>query len=177
MTWDAYHRRKDLLREIFAMADRDRDLTLTVLLDSCDPQRRVLEDETAALFEIQMAWFQRLSGHMDRLATSGGQTPELVAVAAWAATAAELPGARALLDAHADVPALAKAFAKERSFIAASAGVPAHHGDLGARGERIITAARAEVSRPAPASEQPPEVQHQTQHQGLIARLRSLIAA
>lgn len=176
MTWDAYHRRKNLLREFLVIADRDRDVTLTELLDTLDPQRLVLEDETAALFEIQMAWFQRLSGHIDRLTTTGGgETPEMVAVAAWATTAAELPGARALLDAHVDTPALAKAFAKERTFIAASAGVAANHPDLGGHGERIITSARAEVARPTPTPM--PETRDEAQPQGLIARLRSVIAA
>ena len=176
MTWDAYHRRKELLREIFAMADRHPDRALDTVLDAVDPHRLVLEDEAAALFEIQMVWFQRLSGHIDRLASEGGETPALVAVAAWAATAAELPGARALLDAHSDAAELSTAFAKERVFIAASAGVPTNDPHLGGHGERIIAAARIDAAA-QPVLQTAPEALHDDQRQGLIARLRSVIAA
>jgi len=194
MTWDAYHRRKELLREIFAIADRDRGFALTNLLDTLDPERLVLENETAALFEIQMAWFQRLSGHIDRLTTNGGETPEMVAIAAWTAAAADMPGARALLDSNRDAPALATAFAKERTFLAASAGVPMNHPDLGDQGERIISSARAEAASPAtvldeaaspatvldeaasPATVLDEGADHVQPH-GLIARLRQAIAA
>ena len=177
MTWDAYHRRKELLREIFAMADRHPDRTsLSSVLDAVDPHRLVLEDETAALFEIQMVWFQRLSGHIDRLTSEGGEAPALVAVAAWAASAAELPGARALLDAHSDSTELAAAFAKERAFIAASAGIPANDPNLDGRGERIIAAARIDAAA-LPVHQPAPEALDDEQRQGLIARLRSAIAA
>jgi hypothetical protein len=175
MTWDAYHRRKDLLREMLTLADLDHDLTLTDLLDVVDPQRSVLEDETAALFEIQMAWFQRLSGHIDRLTTEGAETPEMVAVAAWAAAASDLPRARALLDAHRDAPALAKAFAKERAFIGASAGVPANHPDRFGHAERIIAAARDEAARVAESPRT--ESIAGEQRPSLMARLRSALAA
>lgn len=173
MTWDAYNRRKEALREILAIADRDRAASLTDLLDTVDPQHVVFADETAALFEIQMAWFQRLSGTIDRLTTDGGETPELVALAAWTECAAHLPGARALLDQHRDEPALAKAFAKERAFIASAAGVPRNHPDVLSHGERIITAARATPTRPVLV----PEATAPVERPGLIARLRSVIAA
>lgn len=176
MTWDAYHRRKELLREIFAMADRHPDRALSSVLDAVDPHRLVLEDETAALFEIQMAWFQRLSGHIDRLTSEGGETPALVAVAAWAASASELPGARSLLDAHSDSTELATALAKESAFIAASAGVPTNDPNLGDHGERIIAAARIDAAA-RPILQPAPEALHDDQRQGLIARLRSVIAA
>ncbi len=176
MTWDAYHRRKDVLREIFAMADRHPDRALSAVLDAVDPHRLVLEDETAALFEIQMAWFQRLSGHIDRLTVEGADTPPLVAVAAWTASASELPGARALLDAHSDSTDLATAFAKERDFIAASAGVPSNDPNLGGHGERIIAAARVDAAA-QPILQPATEALQDDQRQGLMARLRGVIAA
>ena len=36
MTWDAYNRRKEILRDLLAIADRRRDMTLTELLDTVD---------------------------------------------------------------------------------------------------------------------------------------------
>jgi hypothetical protein len=99
------------------------------------------------LFDIQMTWFQRLSGQLDRLVTEGVDTPEIVAITAWVNAAGEMPGARALLDAHADASALHKAYAKEHEFLAASAGVPANHPELTLRGQRLQDSARESVGR------------------------------
>jgi hypothetical protein len=142
MTWDAYNRRKEVLREVLAIADRQRDVTLTALLDTADEGRQAFANETELLFDIQMTWFQRLSGQMDRLLTEGADTPEILAVTAWVNAAGEMPGARAVLDAHADNPALRKAYAKEQAFLAASAGVPANHPDFSGLGQRIQDSAR-----------------------------------
>ena len=161
MTWDAYHRRKETLRDLLAIADRRRAATLTELLDTADEGREAFANETELLFDLQMAWFQRLSGQMDRLVTESVDTPELMAVTAWVNTAAEMPGARAVLDAHLHEPALAKAFAKEQVFLAASAGVPMGHRDLAGHGRRIMDSARESV----------------TVGDGLVAKLRSVTAA
>jgi hypothetical protein len=146
MTWDAYNRRKEVLREVLAVADRQRDIPLTELLDTVDGGH-AFANETELLLNIQMTWFQRLSGQMDRLVNDGADTPEMVAITAWVNAAAEMPGARALLDAHRDVPALRKAYAKEHGFLAASAGVPANHPDLSGHGRRIQDVARESVVR------------------------------
>lgn len=170
MTWDAYNRRKNTLREMLAIADRQRDITLPELLDSVKDAHDVFPTETDALFELQMAWFQRLSGQMDRLLSEGHESPELVPVTAWVNTAADLPGARALLDAHRDEPALAKAFTKELAYLAMSAGVPVHGPDLRVQGQRIQDTARANVAEAPPSPTDPSRM-------GLMARLRSVIAA
>jgi hypothetical protein len=168
MSWDAYNRRKHVLREMLAIADRQPDLTLAELLDTVDGAREVFPTHVEALFELQMTWFQRLSGQMDRLMSEGVETPELIPVTAWVNTAADLPGARALLDAHRDEPALRKAYAKELTYLSMAAGVPVHDADVRAHGQRIQAAARATVP-PAPAAD--------PSRQGLIARLRSVMAA
>jgi len=152
MTWDAYNRRKETLRDLLAIADRRRDLTLTELLDTVDEGRNAFANETELLFDLQMAWFQRLSGQLDRLVTESVETPEMMAVTAWVNTAAEMPGARALLDAHIHETALAKAFAKEQSFLAASAGVPMNHPDVATYGRRIMNSARESVVATAHAA-------------------------
>lgn len=171
MTWDAYHRRKETLRHVLAIADRQPSATLTELLDTVDPERNAIADETELLFELQMIWFQRLSGQLDRLVSEGSQSPELIAVTAWINAAAELPGARTLLDAHRGEPALRKAFAKELAVLASSAGVPAHHPDFSAEGQRIQDSARGALPlREASSLDEGARI-------GLIARLRSAIAA
>ena len=172
MTWDAYNRRKETLRDLLAIADRRRDVTLTELLDTVDEGREAFGNETELLFDLQMTWFQRLSGHMDRLVTESAETPELMAVTAWVNTAADLPGARDLLDAHLHEPALAKAFAKEQTFLAASAGVPMDHPDVTAHGRRIMDSARESV-----VGADHVETLDGTSRPGLVAKLRSVIAA
>ena len=171
MTWDAYHRRKKTLHEVLALADRRRDLSLTDLLDLVDPRRQGIADETELLFELQMSWYQRLSGQLDRLIAEELHGPELVAGTAWVNAAAELPGARRLLDAHRDEPALRKAVAKELAYLAASAGVPTYHSDLIAQGQRIQESAREALAlREVSSLDSGSRI-------GFVARLRSAIAA
>jgi hypothetical protein len=170
MTWDAYHRRKKSLSDMLAIADRQRDVTLAELLDTVSDARAAFADETEVLFELQMTWFQRLSGRVDRLLSEGSVSPEMVAVTAWVDTAADLPGARALLDAHRDEPALRKAFAKELGYLAVSAGVPTRDLDHVAEGRRIQDSARQVVaSQPVGPGDAP--------RPSLMAWLRNAIAA
>ena len=170
MTWDAYHRRKKTLSDMLAIADHRRDVTIAELLDTVPDARTAFADETEVLFELQMTWFQRLSGRVDRLLSEGSVSPEMVAVTGWVDTAADLPGARALLDAHRDEPALRKAFAKELGYLAMSAGVPTRDLDHVAEGRRIQDSARQAV---AAMPDEPADVPRP----GLMARLRSAIAA
>lgn len=168
MTWDAYHRRRNTLQEMLAIADERRELTIVDLLDVVDGAHDAFGSTDEVLFELQATWFQRLSGHIDRLLADGHETPELVAVTAWVDTAADLPGARNLLDSHRDEPALRKAFAKELAYLATSAGVPTR--DVVAQGQRIQDAAREAVDGLPTAPLDPPR-------RSLMARLRDVIAA
>jgi len=178
MTWDAYNRRKEALREMLAIADRRRkDITLTELLDTVDGAREVFADETELLFDIQMTWFQRLSGQMDRLVTESADTPEIMAITAWVNAAGEMPGARALLDAHATNPALSKANAKELTFLAASAGVPNNHPDQSGHGKRLQESARQSVVYADVALLEHTMVDNGVPRGGLIGRLLSHRAA
>ena len=170
MTWDAYNRRKEILREMLAIADRHRDVTLTDLFETVENAREAFPTETDLLFELQMTWFQRLSGQMDRLLSDSHDSPELVPVTAWVNAAADLPGARALLDAHRDEPALRKAFAKELSYLALSAGAPAHGAALTAHGQRIQDTAREEAAAA-------PVTVPDDSRPSLMTRLRNAIAA
>ena len=172
MTWDAYNRRKKTLREMLAVADRQRDITLTDLIDSVEGGREAFPTDTELLFELQMTWFQRLSGQMDRLLSEDVSSLDLVPVTAWVNAAADLPGARALLDAHRDTPELRKAFAKELAYLATSAGVPASDSDITIHGQRIQESARSNVAAVEPRTET--DAQSRV---GIMARLRSVMAA
>jgi hypothetical protein len=170
MTWDAYNRRMPVLREVLAVADRRRDITVDEAFEIVPEAKSVFDDTNDLLLDAQMLWFQRLSGQMERQLTEGSESPEMTAIDAWMTAAADMPGARALLDAHADRPELAKALSHERAFIARAAGVPIEHPELEARGQRILDTARDAVVY-APLDEDRPEAD------GFMARLRHALAA
>lgn len=176
MTWDAYNRRKSALREVLAAADRRRHDTADQLLDAVPGARDAFGDDLSLLLDVQMAWYQRLSGQLDRTVLEG-DSPETVAIEAWVAAAADMPGARALLDAHRDRPELAKAFAKERALLAVSAGVSSWHPDLVGRGERIVARAQDQVVYPSVDSMPPLETDPQGRAGAFISRLRNALAA
>ena len=175
MTWDAYNRRKTALREVLAIVDSRRDLTATDLLDRVDPRRDAFDNEDQLLLEAQLAWFQRLSGGLDR--ASDKSTPEASATGVWIELAAQMPGARALLDAHLENPALAKGLANERIMMAAVSGVPMHHPDATAHGERIIEAAREKAVYPVIAEGADTTNDSTGGITGFVSRLRSALAA
>ncbi len=170
MTWNAYNRRKEVLREILAIADQRRELAITDLLDTVEGGREAYPTDTELLFDLQMTWFQRLSGQLDRQLVESADSPETAAVSAWVNAAGEMPGARALLDAELDNPALGKAFAKELTLLAASAGVPWNHPDLDGHGKRLRDAANDSVV-------QAEVVEDETPHSGsLLSKLRNRAA-
>ena len=177
MTWDAYNRRTTALREVLTIMDRRRDLTANDLLNRVDPSREAFETEDQLLLAAQFAWFQRLSGALDRSVEGAATTPEASASGAWIGLAAEMPGARALLDAHLDSPALAKGLANEQIMMAAVSGVPMHHPDAAAHGERIIAAARAKAIYPVIADTDSTSTDAAGGFTGLVSRLRSALAA
>ena len=170
MTWDAYNRRMPVLREVLAVADRRRDITVDEAIEVVPEATSVFDDTTDLLLDAQMLWFQRLNGQMERQLTEGSESPELTAIEAWMTAAAAMPGARALLDANADRPELAKALAHERTFIAKAAGVPDEHPELEARGELVLEKARDAVVY-EPLDEERPA------GDGFIARIRHALAA
>lgn len=179
MTWDAYNRRKSALRDVLALADRqpvDDAPDLDALMDAVPDAREAFTSDVELLLDTQLAWYQRLSGQLDRMILEGDD-PASVAVEAWAAAAAGMPGARALLDANLDRPELAKAFARERELLAVSAGVAGYGPDLLAEGGRLVDQAREQV--PSPVVERPTSLRSVAEARAseLFDRLRAAFAA
>ncbi|MGZ5371705.1 hypothetical protein [Aeromicrobium sp.] len=175
MTWDAYNRRKNALREVLAIADRHRsgrhrEITATELLAEAEGANSAFANVDELLLEVQMNWFQRLSGRLDRGLGVGAEDLEADVTSAWAEIAAEMPGTRALLDANADMPALQRAYAKEHEFLARSAGVRGHYPDLIGHGQRIRETARESV-----VHADIPEIPDTPA--GLFTRIREALAA
>jgi hypothetical protein len=126
MTWSTCHRRAKVLRDVIDAADARRDGLLPTDLPGVP---ETFDDELALLGALALRWHTRLSGRLERTLVHPPADPERAVVAAWNATAAELPGVRRVLDHYREAPlddrmavALAIAAAKEHVLLAAMAG-------------------------------------------------------
>lgn len=168
MSWDAYNRRKNVVRQVAAIADRRRDgvlpwAELGPMTTTC------FDGPEDLLLELQMHWRQRLTGHIDARFGTQERDPRSAAVAGWREAAAELPGVRAILDTHDDDPVLSRAREKELAMLANTAGL-APWGDPRAAtyGELVRTEARSIlIDRQAPTGGTP----------SWLDRLRSALVA
>jgi hypothetical protein len=157
MTWDAFHRRGEVLRNVIEVADSRRDGVLPMELPGV---AETFGDETALVAALQLRWHTRLSGQIERALCDEPAKLETAVLTAWRRTASELPGIRAILDACTEQPAdsemaeaLTRANRKEWVLLAAMAG-QASAADAGAvrLGRRLEDKARAAYD---PASSRP----------------------
>jgi hypothetical protein len=169
MTWDAYHRRDTVLHEVMTVADTRRDGTL--------PWGEVPGTEAAfgtpadLLGALQMRWATRLAGAIERQLNEEPWDLEQAVVHAWRAVAGDMPGVRAILDAHADEQAMQRARRKEWALLASASGLAAMDDPqaLGI-GRGVEQRARAvRVERTAPVQAVP--------RRGWLTRLRHALAA
>lgn len=126
MTRTAVRSRGEILREVTAAADARRDGLLPLDVEGVHD---VFDDELDLLGALQLRWHTRLSGRIERELAGEPLDLEQAVVAAWVATAGELPGTRAVVDRHRDHPldaamadAMRIATAKERTLLAVMAG-------------------------------------------------------
>lgn len=129
MTWTTFHRRGEVLRTVIDAADARRDGVLPLDVAGVP---ETFGDELSLLGALALRWHTRLAGHLERALTSrplGVEETDATVVAAWHATADELPGIRVVLDHYRDAPlddqmavALSTAAGKEQILLAAMAG-------------------------------------------------------
>ncbi|MEO5708591.1 MAG: hypothetical protein ABIQ59_02050 [Nocardioidaceae bacterium] len=148
MTWDAFHHRGDVLRDVVDEAIRRHDGALPTELPGVTER---FGDESALVAALQLRWYTRLAGHVERALMDQPDDLETAVVSAWRAAADELDGVRRVLDAQRETPAtpeiaeaLHKADRKDAVLMAAMAGL-ASPSDPGAVriGERLEATARA----------------------------------
>jgi hypothetical protein len=172
MTWTSFHRREEVLREVITSANRRRDGHLPTELPGV---AETFGDELFLLGALQLRWHTRLAGRIERELLAEPMELEDAVVAAWHATADELPGVRAILDRERTVPstpasseAMAKATAKEHVLLAMMAGRVSTPDAAAARvGAEIEDRARATYAA-APVVDEPST---------LLGRLKAVIAA
>ncbi len=179
MTWTApksrtTRSRGEILRDVSEAADRRGDGVLPLDVDGVPV---AFHDELDLLGALQLRWHTRLAGRIDRELARQPLDLEAAVVAAWHATADELPGTRLVVDRHRDHPlddamarAMATATRKERTWLAVMAGQsgladPRAH----VVGEAIEERARA-THRPRPTS-------RRGEPRTLVSRIRAALAA
>ncbi len=142
MTWDAFHHRGDVLRDVVDEANRRHDGALPTELPGVT---ETFGDESALVAALQLRWSTRLAGHVERSLMELPDDLETAVVGAWRATADELGGVRVILDAQRETPpsaemaeAFEKAHRKDAVLMAAMAGLASPSDPAAVRiGERL----------------------------------------
>ena len=141
--------------------------------------RETFRDELTLLGALTLRWHTRPAGRVERHLADRPLDLEDAVVEAWAATASETPGLRAVLDRHLSAPstpdmatAMAKASLKERELLALMAGRASGRGEAAGRaGAAIEERARATYARRAEPR------RHRGVAPGLLGRLCAVLAA
>lgn len=175
MTWTSFHHRGEILRTVIATADVRLDGTLPMDVEGVAD---TFGDELTLLAALQLRWYTRISGRIERELMPQPMDLEAAVIAAWQATAEELPGIRAVLDHHQAEPldvamarALTKSAAKEHILLAVMAGAVSSQDADAARVGAHIEAAARETCR---------AITHlpvNAERQGLLGRLKAALAA
>jgi hypothetical protein len=177
MTWTTFHHRGDVLRTVTQTADDRRDGILPMDVEGV---AETFGDELSLLGALQLRWHTRLSGHIERELLQQPLDLDDAVIAAWQATAEELPGTRAILDHYRAEPrdeqmafVTATSEAKERVLLAAMAG------RAGVDTAATATAGRAleEEARQTWAPTAPPVAATDHRGLGLFGRIRAYVAA
>ncbi len=180
MTWDAFHRRGEVLRNVLQHAETHRDGALPMDLPGV---AETFGDEVALLGTLQLRWHTRLAGAIERELMGQPMDLETAVITAWRTTATELAGLRAILDACAAEPTSAemaemldKAHRKDWTLMAAMAG-KASPSDRGAArvGQAIEQKARA-AYRPTARPSDPGRRRATTKH-SVLERFKARLAA
>lgn len=166
MTWDTYNRRKAVIRTIADIADTRRDGD--DLFEELEEARAVYEDRGELLIDLQMSWFQTLSGQVDSKLYVVAASPEDLVCEAWLDAASMKPGIRAILDANIDHPALQRALDKEAVALAVALGLPPGAYNAREAGSRTRDVARERQALVSDVPDSP---------SGLFARIKGAFAA
>ena len=178
MTWDTFHRRGEVLRNVVDHLDARRDGDLPLDLPGV---AETFQDELTLLGALQLRWHTRLAGLVERELMEQPMDLESAVTSAWRKAGTELVGIRAVLDARTAEPAseemremLARAHRKDWVLMAAMAG-KAGPADAGAAevGRRLELKAR-EAYRPTLGGTRRAETPHR---HSLLGRLKAHLAA
>ena len=154
MTWNAFHHRGDVLRDVVAEAEARRDGVLPTELPGVT---ETFGDAHHLVAALQLRWHTRLAGSIERALLDRPDDLAAAVVSGWRDAATELAGVRRILDAQRAEPAspetgetLERAHRKDVVMLAVLAGL-AYGADAAAVriGERLEERARTTVHRAA----------------------------
>lgn len=142
MTWNAFHRRGEILQTVVDTADQRRDGVLPMQLPGV---AETFRDELDLIAALWLKWNARLSGNIERALNTQPLDLEDAVASAWRLTGEQLPGVRLILDRYVDAPtgpdmaaALDRAKEKEWSRLAEAAGLANGESPAAARVGRQI---------------------------------------
>lgn len=125
-TWNAVHRRGEVLRAVVEEANARRDGVLPMELPGV---AETFGDEFNLIAALQLRWHTRLAGRIERALMEQPMDLESAVLSAWRGTATELVGVRQILDAYSAHPtsekmadALRTSHRKDWTLMAAMAG-------------------------------------------------------
>ncbi|MGY2702274.1 hypothetical protein [Nocardioides sp. HB32] len=176
MTWKSFHSRGEILRDVITVANERRDGRLPTDVEGVAD---AFGDELTLLGALQLRWHTRLAGHIERELMHQPMELEDAVVAAWHATADELPGVLAIIDHHRDQPtdgamadAMSTSAEKERILLAMMAGRVSAPDAAAVRVGAAIEARARATYRPVhvPTS-------RRAEHPTLLGRLKAVLAA
>jgi hypothetical protein len=175
MTWNAYHRRGETLRDVISQLDERRD---GVLPWQAPGVAENFTDDLDLVGALLLKWHARLSGNLERAYALEPVDLPAAVVLAWRTTAEQMPGVRLVVDraSHGD-PELARMVAKARHLehgrLAVAAGLASGPGpDAAAIGRELEDRARADL-----ASLERSEVEREADPENAIARREQELVA
>ena len=173
MTWNAFHRRGEVLRTVVETADQRVDGELPLHVPGV---AETFADATDLLGALQLRWHTRLSGRIERELMHQPMDLERAVVTAWHRTADEMPGVRAILDRHLERPlddemgrVARTAAAKEHVLLAVMAG-------LGGPADAASVSVGARIEARARETYEPVAHLVDQQH-SVLDRLKAVLAA
>lgn len=179
-SWTAVHRRSHVLRAVAHEADLRCDGFLPMQVAGV---QETFSDELDLVSALQLRWHARLAGMVERFLAEQPRDLEAAVRHAWAETARELPGIRAILDRCTESPstspmaqALARAAAKERVFLAMSAGRASGPGVEPESVGREIQRAAFAGQQPADPVVEPVVEQVPAGSAAFVARVKAVLA-
>ncbi|MFC7344146.1 hypothetical protein [Saccharopolyspora griseoalba] len=120
MSWNTYYQRKHAIDAVLDSARRDPDRALDTIPSP-------FADAGELLAALQHKWLQQLGGRLEVALTDAERAPHgdrvEAVTSAWRRAAAANPALRAVLDHHAEHPALRAGATAENRLLATSAGL------------------------------------------------------
>ena len=181
MSWKSFQSRGDVLRAVISTADARRDGVLPLDVDGV---AETFGDAMTLLGALQLRWHTRLAGRIEHELSNQPLDLEQAVIAAWHATADELPGIRAIVDHYRAEPmdtemalAMLKSAHNEHLLLAVMAGRGSIESEAAARvGAQLEGKARATHVPVAPIVEVGRHAHH-AHHLRLLDRLKAALAA